>query len=75
MTTGETYRGHEGIARATRTWLEPTDDGATVELERIAGPGDCLVSVQRARARARYTGIEFEAPYALLWRFRPLVPL
>ena len=67
---GETYRGHEGIVRATRTWLEPFEEGGTVELERIIGTGDCLVSVQRARGRMPYTGIDFDFPYAYLWRFR-----
>src|SRR5436190_24041744 len=52
---GESYRGHEGLARATRQWLEPFDDGSTVELERIIGTGDDLVSVQRGRGRMWHT--------------------
>src|ERR1043166_396922 len=56
---GETYRGHEGLARATRTWLDPIE-GITVALEQIIGTGDCLVSVQRASGRMRHTGIEMD---------------
>ena len=56
---GESYRGHEGLARATRQWLEPFE-GSTVELERIIGAGDDLVSVQRGRGKMRHTGIQFD---------------
>ena len=66
---GESYRGHEGLARATRTWLDPIEE-ITIELERIIGTGDCLVSVQRASGRMRHTGIEVARSYAYLWRFR-----
>jgi ketosteroid isomerase-like protein len=66
---GETYHGHEGLARATRTWLDPIDEIA-VELERIIGTGDCLVSVQRASGKMRHTGIQMARAYAYLWRFR-----
>jgi len=67
---GESYRGHEGLARATRQWLEPIEEGLTVELERIIGTGDDLVSVQQASGRMRHTGIHFDQVYAWLWRFR-----
>ena len=66
---GESYRGHEGLARATRQWLEPFE-GSTVELERIIGTGDALVSVQRGSGRMRHTGIQMDRVYAYLWRFR-----
>jgi ketosteroid isomerase-like protein len=66
---GEIYRGHEGVARATERWLEPYES-MTIELERIAGSGDRLVSIHRARARARYTGIDEEGPLAYVWTFR-----
>jgi ketosteroid isomerase-like protein len=66
---GETYRGHEGLARATRTWLDPIE-GITVELEQIIGAGGCLVSVQRASGKMRHTGIQMARAYAYLWRFR-----
>ena len=52
---GETYRGHEGLARATRTWLQPYEE-FTIELEEIVGSGERLVSTHRFRARARHTG-------------------
>ena len=66
---GESYRGHEGLARATRTWLDPIE-AITIELERIIGTGDCLVSVQRASGRMRHTRIQMDRAYAYLWRFR-----
>ncbi len=66
---GETYRGAEGIARATERWLEPYEE-VTIKLEQIVGAGDRLVSIHRARSRARHTGIEFEMPLAYFWTFR-----
>jgi ketosteroid isomerase-like protein len=66
---GETYRGHEGVARATERWLDPYEE-LTIELERIVGAGDRLVSIHRARSRARHTGIEEEGQVAYVWTFR-----
>jgi len=66
---GEPYRGHEGVARATERWLEPYES-VTVQLERIVGRGDRLVSIHHARSKARYTGIEDEGPLAYVWTFR-----
>jgi uncharacterized protein len=66
---GETYRGHEGIARATMRWIEPYET-ITIETERVVGDGDRLVSIHRFRGRARHTGIELEGPLAYVWTFR-----
>src|SRR5438128_3628232 len=66
---GETYRGHEGVVRATERWIEPYE-GLLIELEQIVDAGDRLVSIHRARAKARHTGIEFEGLLAYLWTFR-----
>ena len=66
---GETYRGLEGLFRATERWLEPFKV-LTVKLERIVGTGDCLVSIQRAHGVAEHTGIEFDQSYAYIWTFR-----
>src|SRR5438552_2358534 len=38
---GETYRGPEGVARATERWLEPYEQ-LTIELEQVVGAGDRL---------------------------------
>ena len=65
----EIYRGYEGVARATERWLEPYEE-LTIELERIAGAGDRLVSIHRGRSKARHTGIEFEVLFAYAWTFR-----
>jgi ketosteroid isomerase-like protein len=66
---GEAYRGHEGIVRAAERWIEPFE-WLLVELEQIVDAGDRLVSIHRARSKARYTGIEFDTPLAYLWTFR-----
>ncbi|HEX4188712.1 MAG TPA: nuclear transport factor 2 family protein [Solirubrobacteraceae bacterium] len=66
---GETYRGHQGVARALHRWLEPFV-WMLVELQEIIDMGDTLVSVHRWRAKARQTGIEFDAPLAYVWTFR-----
>jgi ketosteroid isomerase-like protein len=67
---GEVYRGHEGIVRAAKRWIEPFE-WLRVELEQTMDAGDdCLVSIHRTRSKARHTGIEFDAPVAYVWRFR-----
>jgi ketosteroid isomerase-like protein len=66
---GEAYRGHEGMMRAIRTWLQPYER-FTIELEDVVGSGDRLVSIHRFRATAQHTGIEAELHYAYLWTFR-----
>jgi ketosteroid isomerase-like protein len=65
----ETYRGIDAVVRATERWTEPYER-LTLELQRIVGTGDCLVSIHRLQATARQTGIEFDEPHAILWRFR-----
>ena len=66
---GETYRGYEGLARATERWLEPFKS-MTVELERIVGTGDRLVSIHRFHAVAAHTGMEFNDSVAYVWTLR-----
>jgi ketosteroid isomerase-like protein len=66
---GETYRGHEGVVRATEQVVEAAE-WLLIELEQIVEAGDRLVSIHRVRAKARYTGIEFESRVAYLWTFR-----
>ena len=66
---GEAYRGHEGVVRAGKRWVEGTDS-LVLEFERILGSGDRLVSVHRARTKGSYGGIEFEFPLAYVWTFR-----
>ena len=66
---GETYRGHEGVVRAARTWGEAYEQ-FTIELEQIVGSGDRLVSIHRFRGKGRHSGIEDGARYAYLWTFR-----
>ena len=66
---GESYRGHEGVVRAAERWIEGAE-WQLVELEQIVAAGDRLVSIHRARSKARYTGIEFDTPLAYVWTFR-----
>jgi ketosteroid isomerase-like protein len=66
---GETYFGYEGLARATEQWLEPFES-VQIQLERIVGTGERLVSIHRAQMKARHTGIEFVSPLAYAWTFR-----
>jgi Ketosteroid isomerase-related protein len=65
---GEAYRGHEGVLRAAERWVDASSE--TIELERIVGSGDRLVSIHRSRSTARHTGIEFKEPLAYTWTFR-----
>jgi ketosteroid isomerase-like protein len=66
---GEAYRGHEGVSRAAQRWIEG-NEWLLFELERIVGAGDHLVSIQRARSKARYSGIEIDVRFAYAWTFR-----
>ena len=66
---GEAYRGHEGVVRAAKRWVEP-NEWLLVELERIIGDDDRLVSIHRLRSKARHTGIEFDSPLAYAWTLR-----
>jgi ketosteroid isomerase-like protein len=66
---GETYHGYEGVFRSIDRWLEPFET-LTIELERIVGTGDRLVSIHLVHSKARHTGIEFDTRVAYLWTFR-----
>jgi ketosteroid isomerase-like protein len=57
------------VARATERWLEAYEKVA-LELERVFDAGDRIVSIHRARSRARHTGIESELRFAYVWTFR-----
>jgi ketosteroid isomerase-like protein len=66
---GDAYRGHEGVLRAVESWFEPAK-WVLVEFEQIIDAGDRLVSIHKARTKARHTGIEIETPLAYLWTLR-----
>jgi ketosteroid isomerase-like protein len=66
---GEKYQGHDGIRRAARRWLEGSE-WLQIDLDRIVGTGDRLVSIHRVRNHSPASGIEFEAPLAYVWTFR-----
>jgi ketosteroid isomerase-like protein len=63
-------RGREGMARALRQWMEPLEEGARVEPERIVGSDDPLVTGLRFHGKARYAGIESDMTYSCLYGFR-----
>ena len=66
---GETYHGHEGLVRASRQMADPFSE-VLIEPVRIVGSGDTLVNIVRIRAKATFTGIEFDIPYAYVYTFR-----
>ncbi len=66
---GEEYRGHEGVLRAVEAWFEPLD-WVQIELDRVIDADARLVSIHRARSKARHTGIEFKTPLTYLWTFQ-----
>ena len=66
---GETYHGYDGLARATERWLAPFES-LTIELERIVGTANPLVSIHRVQMKAAHTGIEMEESLAYVWTFR-----
>jgi ketosteroid isomerase-like protein len=66
---GEIYRGHEGVVRSTERLFDVAE-WMVVDLEQILEAGDRVVSIHRVRAKARYTGIEFEMRMAYVWTFR-----
>jgi ketosteroid isomerase-like protein len=66
---GETYRGYEGVIRAAERWAEASEV-LTIELQRIIGSGDRLISIHGIHSRARHSGIEFNQPVTYVWTFR-----
>src|SRR3954451_22147668 len=65
---GESYRGLEASVRAAETWIEPFE-WLVVDLDEIIDAGEGVVSLHRARAKTRHTGIEFEHPLAYVFKF------
>jgi ketosteroid isomerase-like protein len=65
------YHGHEGVRQYVEDIFEVTDE-VRVELDEIidAGDGETLVTVQRARGRARYTRLDTDFPWAAIWTIR-----
>ena len=63
------YRGHDGLVRAARTWLEAYEP-FTIDLERIVGTGDRLVSIHRFRGKGRSSGIDQSFRFAYMWSFQ-----
>jgi ketosteroid isomerase-like protein len=66
---GETYRGLDGMRRASAGYVEPFE-WMTYDLERIVGSGDCFVSIHRVRAKAHHSGIVQDVQAAYVWTYR-----
>ncbi len=63
------YRGHEGV-RQWRTDVFEIVDDASVEVEKLidVGDGATVVMFLRLQGKALYTRIEFDEPWAAVWR-------
>ena len=66
---GESYRGLDASVRAAETWIEPFE-WLVVDLDQIIDAGERVVSLHRAHAKTRHTGIEFEHPLAYVFTFQ-----
>ena len=66
---GESYRGLDASVRAAETWIEPYE-WLVVDLDQIIDADERVVSLHRARAKTRHTGIEFEHPLAYVFTFQ-----
>jgi ketosteroid isomerase-like protein len=65
------YHGHEGVHQWRADVWDIVDE-AKVELEELFDSGDSetVVMFLRFRGVARYTRIEFDEPWAAVWRMR-----
>ncbi|MGH2982207.1 MAG: nuclear transport factor 2 family protein [Solirubrobacterales bacterium] len=63
------YHGHEGV-RQWRTDVFEVVDDANVEVEKLidAGDGKTVVMFLRLQGMAIYTRIQFDEPWAAVWR-------
>jgi hypothetical protein len=64
---GETYRGLDGLRRASAAFVEPLEE-MVYDLERIVGAG--FLSIHRVRAKARHSGIVQDFRVAYIWAYR-----
>jgi ketosteroid isomerase-like protein len=63
------YHGFQGMAEWLSDFAEGWDSYA-MELERVVGTGDRLVSLFRIRATGAGSGIEVERDDAIVWELR-----
>jgi hypothetical protein len=57
------------VLRAVEGWFDPAE-WVLVEFERLIDGGDRLVSIHKARAKARHIGIEIDTPLVYLWTLK-----
>src|SRR3954470_8356025 len=58
---GETYRGYEGVIRAAERWAEASEV-LTIELQRIIGSGDRLISIHGIHSRPATAALSSTSP-------------
>ena len=63
------YRGHAGIREFFRQWYEAWDD-SQFDLEELIDAGEEVVSVVTRRGRGRASGVQVQAPGAVVWTIR-----
>jgi ketosteroid isomerase-like protein len=63
------YRGHADLRNWWREWYEAWEDYEP-ELEEVVDAGEHVISVVRARARGRTSGIEIHSHPAGVWTIR-----
>jgi ketosteroid isomerase-like protein len=65
------YKGHEGVRRWRNEVFEVVDE-ARIGIDRLfdAGDGETVVMFLRFQGTARHTRIEFDEPWAGIWRIR-----
>ena len=62
--------GREAMRRYAREWVDMFDEITNVPEELLEIGDDCVVAVQRATGRAKASGIETEARYAVVYTLR-----
>ena len=63
------YRGLSGIRTFLRQWNEAWED-SSFDLEELIEAGEEVVSVVTRKGRGRASGIEVQAPGAVVWTIR-----
>ena len=62
---GDVYRGHDGLRRFVAEMAEEWEE-VRFEVDEIRGAGEQVVALGRGRARGQTSGVERDAPLALV---------
>jgi ketosteroid isomerase-like protein len=66
---GGAYHGHEGVRQYMRDVGE-TFQSLSATVDQVLDVGDLVLAVGRLRYRGKASGVELEAPFGWLYRFR-----